>query len=114
MRILPMVALLLPGLAFAEDVTVETFVRAETDHMIRANMAMMGVDFGKLTHVREPTTPDNPPVIRMNHDTLYSSTVLDLSRPAEITLPERGRPLHVHACGEPEPLHVRGIGAGHV
>ncbi len=70
-----MIALVAPAMASAEDVTVDTFVRAESDHMIRANMAMMGVDFGKLTHLREPTTPDNQPVIRMNQDTLYSATV---------------------------------------
>jgi hypothetical protein len=59
-------------------VTVANFVRAESDHMIRANMEMVGVTFGKFAHLREPTTPDNQPVIRMNQDTLYSATVLDL------------------------------------
>jgi hypothetical protein len=57
-------------------VTVANFVRAESDHMIRANMEMVGVTFGKFVHLREPTTPDNQPVIRMNQDTLYSATVL--------------------------------------
>ena len=46
-------------------VTVANFVRAESDHMIRANMEMAGVTFGKFTHLREATTPDNQPVIRM-------------------------------------------------
>jgi hypothetical protein len=92
MRTLPAtlltIALVAPVLA--EDVTVDTFVRAESDHMIRTNMAMMGVDFGKMIHLREPTTPDNQPVIRMNQDTLYSAIVVDLSKPATITLPEAG------------------------
>jgi hypothetical protein len=72
---------LLPLSASAEEktepVTVANFVRAESDHMIRANMEMVGVTFGKFVHLREPTTPDNQPVIRMNQDTLYSATVLD-------------------------------------
>jgi hypothetical protein len=71
-------------------VTVANFVRAESDHMIRANMEMVGVTFGKFVHLREPTTPDNQPVIRMNQDTFYSATVLDLSKPVTITLPEIG------------------------
>ena len=72
-----------------EPVNVSNFVRAESDHMIRANMKM-GAEFGKFSHLREPTTPDNQPVIRMNQDTLYSATVLDLSKPVKITLPEVG------------------------
>lgn len=47
-----MIALVAP--AMAEDVTVETFVRAQSDHMIRANMNTFGVEIGKLAHVREP------------------------------------------------------------
>lgn len=74
-----------------EPVNVSNFVRAESDHMIRTNMKMMGVEFGKFTHLREPTTPDNQPVIRMNQDTLYSAVVLDLSKPLKITLPNVGK-----------------------
>ena len=44
-------------------VTVANFVRAETDHMIRANMKAFGVKIGSMTHGRkQPTTPDNQPV----------------------------------------------------
>lgn len=89
-RLLLTVALLAPGQVSAEDVTVGNLVRAETDHMIRENMRAFGIDFGKIVHVRQPTTPDNQPVIRMNQDTLYSGTVLDLSEPVQITLPEIG------------------------
>lgn len=71
-------------------VTVANYVRAESDYMIRANMKTFGVDFGKISHLRKPTTPDNQPVIRMNQDTLYSGSVLDLSEPVEIILPETG------------------------
>ena len=51
-----------------QDVTVANYVRAETDHMIRAKMQAFGVRIGALTHVRAPTTPANQPVIRMNQD----------------------------------------------
>jgi hypothetical protein len=90
------------SISFAtEPVTVDTFVRAETDHMIRANMAAFGVDIGALTHVREPTTPENQPVIRMNQDTLYTGVVLDLSKPAQLTLPEvGGRYMSMHVVNQ--------------
>lgn len=90
MRLLLVLALCAPTLALAEDVTIKNLVRAELDHMIRQNMAAFGMEIGKLTHVREPTTPENQPTIRMNQDTLYSGTVLDLSEPVQITLPEIG------------------------
>ena len=73
-----------------KDVTVANFVRAETDHMFRTNMKMAGIKIGVMAHLRAPTTPDNQPVIRMNQDTLYSATVLDLSSPVKLTLPEVG------------------------
>ena len=78
-----------PTLAFAQEVTLDTFVRAESDHMIRANMNN-GAKIGAFGHGREPTTAESQAVIRSNQDTLYSMTVLDLSEPAEITLPEIG------------------------
>lgn len=91
MRLLSSFALMiLPSLVSAQAVNFETFVRAESDHMIRANMSMVGARIGEFVHLREPTTPENQPVIRMNQDTLYSGTVLDLSEPVEITLPETG------------------------
>lgn len=93
-----------PSIGYATDtkgVTVDNFVRAESDHMIQANMKAFGVDFGKFTHLREPTTPDNQPVIRMNQDTLYSGTVLDLSKPVKITLPEiGGRYMSMHVVSQ--------------
>ena len=73
----------------AAEVTVENFVRAESDHMIRANIKAFGAGVGELIHSREPTTPENQTVIRMNQDTLYSGIVLDLSEPAMFTLPVR-------------------------
>jgi len=107
MRTLITLLLFAPMLASAEAVNVKNFVRAESDHMIRANMAAFGVDFGKFTHVREPTTPDNQPVIRMNQDTLYSATVLDLLAPVEITLPEvDGRYMSMHVVNQDHYMFV--------
>lgn len=84
-------ALVLPAAVLADetvDVTIPDLARAETDHMIRVSMATVGIDFGKIVHLREPTTAENQTVIRSNQDTLYSSTVLDLSQPVQMTLPE--------------------------
>lgn len=101
MRFLLTLALCAPTLAFAESVTVETFVRAETDHMFQEQMGAFGVDFGTLTHLRDPMTPENQSVIRVNQDTLYSATMLDLSEPVEITLPEiGGRYMSMHVVNQ--------------
>jgi len=102
-----LLAIALAAPAIADDVTVDTFVRAESDHMIRANMAMLGVGFGAWTHLRAPTTPDNQPVIRMNQDTLYSATVVDLSKPATITLPDvGGRYMSMHVVNQDHYMFV--------
>jgi hypothetical protein len=90
-----------------QAITVGNFVRAESDHMIRTNVKMMGIGFGKFTHLRKPTTPDNQPVIRMNQDTLYSATVLDLSKPVTITLPEiGGRYMSMHVVNQDHYMFV--------
>ncbi|WP_269581709.1 DUF1214 domain-containing protein [Roseibium sp. Sym1] len=90
MRFLLALALCAPTLAFAEDVTLDNLVRAETDHMIRANMKAFGLEIGQLVHQRETVDVDNQPVIRMNVDTVYSSLMLDLSEPVGVALPEIG------------------------
>jgi len=82
-----------PTLALAEDVTIKNLVRAESDTMIRANMAAYKIGLGQLIHERQPVSAERPqPIIRANQDTLYSAVMLDLSEPVKITLPEaRGR-----------------------
>ena len=91
----------------AEPVTVENYVRAESDHMIRSNMKMVGAGIGEFVHMRDPTTPDNQPVIRMNQDTLYSGIVLDMSKPATITLPEvGGRYMSMHVVNQDHYMFV--------
>ena len=105
------ILVLMPIIGSAEEktksVTVANFVRAESDHMIRSNMKMVGAGVGEFAHLREPTTPDNQPVIRMNQDTLYSGAVLDLSKPATITLPEvGGRYMSMHVVNQDHYMFV--------
>jgi len=88
-RLLLAAALCAPTLLCAEEVTLDTLVRAETDHMFRMNMAANDIGIGEFIHLRSPIAAVDPqPVIRANQDTLYSGVVLDLSEPAEIVLPE--------------------------
>lgn len=77
-----------PALA-AEKVTVDNFIRAESD-LYFSNMVKDG-GFGKFVHRREPAEIDKQTVIRLNRDTLYSSIVVDLDAgPATITMPDAG------------------------
>jgi hypothetical protein len=74
-------------LSFAsERVTVDNFVRAETD-MTFARYARQGA-FGKFLHIRRPTPIDKQDVVRMNLDTLYSVGVFDLATPVTIVKPD--------------------------
>jgi hypothetical protein len=73
----------------AHPVTVETFLRAETDHYIRAVAGQLGT--GVWQHRRAPADVAHQDVIRMNRDTLYSLAVLDLDAgDATVTLPDPG------------------------
>ncbi|SDE71570.1 DUF1214 domain-containing protein [Ruegeria marina] len=102
-----MIALLMPSVAPAQDVTVENLIRAETDTMIRGSLAANGANVGELAHFRQPTIPGNQPVIRMNQDTLYSALVADLSEPLEITLPEvGGRYQSMHVINQDHDMFV--------
>jgi len=79
-----------------KDVNVSNFARAESDVAIKKVYDMVG--FGTWIHFRAPTPLDQQKVIRMNRDTLYSSVVLDLSKPATVIMPETG--------GRYQSLHV--------
>lgn len=71
----------------ATPVTVENFVRAETDLYMR-NVAKED-GFGKFHHLRELTPIDRQAIVRMNRDTLYSTAVFDLNAgPVTIVLPK--------------------------
>lgn len=91
----------------AEDVTLDTFVRAETDSYFRGNMAAFGIGVGELQHIRKPITPSNQTVIRQNQDTLYSGIVLDLSEPVKITLADTGgRYQSMHVINQDHYMYV--------
>lgn len=72
----------------AEIVTVDNFVRAETDMTL--NRYVKQGAFGEFLHIRMPTPIDKQDVIRMNRDTLYSIGVFDLTEPVTIVKPESG------------------------
>lgn len=72
----------------AIPVTVDTYIRAETDLTFKRYAAMGG--FGKLGHVRQPVPIDQQGVIRMNRDTLYSYGIFDLTSPVTIVKPDGG------------------------
>jgi len=81
--------MLLPTLAFAEDITIQNLMRAESDTMFRLGMKTYGVGVGEIAHVREVASANAPqPVIRPNQDTMYSAAVVDLSKPVTVTLPK--------------------------
>ncbi len=70
-------------------VTVDNFIRAESDLYMRGLVAQGGL--GKILSRREPASIEHQTVIRLNRDTLYSSAVFDLGvGPVTITLPDSG------------------------
>lgn len=74
----------------SELVTVDNFVRAETDMTLGRYVRLNA--FGKFLHIRQPTPIDRQDVVRMNRDTLYSVGVFDLSTPVTIIKPNsKGR-----------------------
>lgn len=76
--------------AGAQPVTVDNFIRAESDSYLDS-MAKDAGGLGKLLHRREPASIDHQTVIRLNRDTLYSSAVVDLDAgPVTVTLPDTG------------------------
>jgi hypothetical protein len=74
----------------AIPVTVDNFIRAESDLYFGGILKDSGA-IGMFLHRREPARVDNQTVIRLNHDTLYSSAVFDLDAgPVTIALPDAG------------------------
>lgn len=72
----------------AKIVYVNNYDRAETD--IHMNVAINGGWLGKMYHFRNVTpilSSDQRQVVRMNRDTLYSSTVFDLTSPVTFEMP---------------------------
>ena len=107
-------ALFMPSMVYAKDitpVTVKTFIRAETDVAIKKVHDQIG--FNKWFHFRMPAPLDKQDVIRMNRDTIYSSAVLDLSKPVTITMPDAsGRYMSLHVINQDHySFVVSGLGA---
>ncbi|NTU77981.1 MAG: DUF1214 domain-containing protein [Chloroflexales bacterium] len=72
-----------------QEVTVESFVRAESDKYFKAFVDQGG--FGRFFHLRQPTPVAKQDVIRMNRDTLYSLGVFDLAAgPLTLHKPDAG------------------------
>ena len=101
MKKLLALALCVPTLVLAENITLDNLLRAETDHMIRQNIEAFGLEVGKIVHQRETVDIANQPVIRMYVDTIYSSLLLGLSEPVEVTLREiDGRYQSLHGINQ--------------
>ena len=75
--------------ADSPEVTIQNYVRAETDLQMRTYVENMDA-FGKFAHVREAYNVTNRDTIRPNRDTLYSWSVFDLTSPLTIGLPDPG------------------------
>jgi len=105
------VTLLFGQFAFAADaavdVNVDNFVRAETasqfdsllDTYVGGETASqfdslldtyVGGKVNTWAHLRMPSPIDNQTVIRMNRDTLYSATIVDISKGATLTIQDTG------------------------
>jgi hypothetical protein len=80
-----------PSATGAIPVTVDSFIRAESD-LYFSVVALKEGGFGKFEHHRELAPVDAQTVIRMNRDTLYSAAIFDLEAgPVTITLPDAGK-----------------------
>jgi hypothetical protein len=79
----------------SEQVNFKNFPRAETSRMF-AGLAAQAGGVNRWGHFRQPTPLDEQTVIRMNRDTLYSWTVVDIRDGATLTVPDSdGRYLSV-------------------
>ncbi len=73
-------------------VTVDNFIRAESDLYFAGMLRDSGGAMGAFSHRREPANIDKQTVIRLNRDTLYSSALFDLEAgPVTITMPDAGK-----------------------
>jgi hypothetical protein len=87
-------ALALSSAAWAADpvpVTIDNFIRAETDKYFGVPVKMAG-GIARFYHDREAAPVDRQLVVRGNRDTLYSTAVFDLDAgPVTVTLPDAGQ-----------------------
>lgn len=75
--------------AYSVPVTYENYVKVQTSLQIDAYQKL-AKGINKLYHFRVPTPIENQPTIRMNHDTLYSVAMLNVSRGVVISIPDTG------------------------
>jgi len=75
--------------ADAPEVTIQNYVRAETDLQMRTYVENMDA-FGKFAHVREAYDVTSKDTVRPNRDTIYSWSVFDVTSPLTIGLPDPG------------------------
>ena len=68
-------------------VNADNFVQAETYRMFRDIQAQAG-GVGTFRHNRTPARIDEPTVVGLNRDTLYSFAVVDLAEADQLTLPD--------------------------
>ena len=84
-------ALIAPSVLAAAPVpvTVDNFIRAESDLYFAGMLRDSGGTMGAFNHRREPANIDKQTVIRLNRDTLYSSVLVDLDAgPVTVTMPD--------------------------
>jgi hypothetical protein len=83
-----------PSIRAAEPVkvTVENFVRAETDNYFKTYATGPGRQLGKFLFRRDVSPIDDQTIVRQNRDTLYGAGIFDLEAgPVTITLPDAGK-----------------------
>jgi hypothetical protein len=74
-----------------QPVTVENFIRAESDLYMGGILKDSNGRLGAFNHRRTVADIDHQTVIRLNRDTMYSSALFDLDAgPATVTLPDAG------------------------
>jgi hypothetical protein len=71
-----------------EEVTPETYIRAEQDFAFSRFQFLAGSDVNRFYYIRKPTPLDAQTVVRMNRDTLYAGAVVDTREGASISIPE--------------------------
>lgn len=84
-----LVTVLSGAAAFAEDITIQNLMRAESDTMFRLTLEERKVGIGELFHDRKVASAnEHQTIIRPNQDTLYSAAIIDLSKLVTVTLPD--------------------------
>jgi hypothetical protein len=79
---------MLQATANAEEVTPETYIRAEVDFALADFQKNAGGKVNEFFYITKPTPLDEQTVVRMNRDTLYAGAVVDTEGGATVTIPE--------------------------